>query len=120
LDVDGYRNYRGAKVIGAWAWLPEYGMGVATEVEADEAFQTLYLIRQTVLVLFLLLVLSAAAIFGFTLLVERLQASIRNNALAARRLGPYLLLHEIGRGANGMVFRARHSLLRRPVAIKLL
>ena len=29
-------------------------------------------------------------------------------------------MQEIGRGANGMVYRARHSLLRRPVAIKLL
>ena len=29
-------------------------------------------------------------------------------------------MQEIGRGANGMVYRARHSLLRRPVAVKLL
>ena len=53
-------------------------------------------------------------------LVERLQASARKSALAARRLGQYVLVQEIGRGANGMVYRARHSLLRRPVAIKLL
>jgi hypothetical protein len=39
--VDGYRNYRGVEVVGAWAWLPEYGMGVATEVEAEEAFARL-------------------------------------------------------------------------------
>jgi serine/threonine protein kinase len=119
-DVLGYRNYRGVKVVGAWAWLPEYGMGVATEVAADEAFQTLYLLRQAFLVLFFLLVLSGAAIFAFTLLVERLQASARRSALAARHLGQYALVQEIGRGANGMVYRARHALLRRPVAIKLL
>ena len=53
-------------------------------------------------------------------LVERLQAAARKSALAARRLGQYVLVQEIGRGANGMVYRARHSLLRRPVAIKLL
>jgi serine/threonine protein kinase len=49
-----------------------------------------------------------------------LQVSARKSALAARRLGQYVLVQEIGRGANGMVYRARHSLLRRPVAIKLL
>jgi len=119
-DVQGYRNYRGMKVIGAWAWLPEYGMGVATEVAVAEAFQTLYVLRKVFLVLFVLLVLSGAAIFVFTVLVERLQASVRKSALTARRLGQYVLVQEIGRGANGMVYRARHTLLRRPVAIKLL
>ncbi len=119
-DVRGYRNYRGIEVVGAWAWLREYGMGVATEVSVDEAFQTLYVLRRVFLVLLLLLVLSGAAIFGFTVLLDRLQAAARKDALAARRLGQYVLVQEIGRGANGMVYRARHSLLRRPVAIKLL
>ena len=119
-DVRGYRNYRGVEVVGAWAWLKEYGMGVATEVAVDEAFQTLYVLRRVFLVLFLLLVMSAGAIFGFSVLVDRLQASARKSALAARRLGQYVLVQEIGRGANGMVYRARHALLRRPVAIKLL
>src|SRR5208282_4211895 len=27
-DVEGYRNYRGMEVVGAWAWLREFGMGV--------------------------------------------------------------------------------------------
>jgi tRNA A-37 threonylcarbamoyl transferase component Bud32 len=119
-DVKGYRNYRGIKVVGAWAWLYDYGMGVTTEESVDEAFQTLYVLRRAFLVLFVLLVASGGAIFGFTVLIERLQASARKSALAARRLGQYVLVQEIGRGANGMVYRARHSLLRRPVAIKLL
>ena len=120
FDVRGYRNYRGLKVIGAWAWLRDCGMGVAAEQSLDEAFQTLYVLRRVFLVLFGLLLASGGAIFGFTLLVEHLQAAGRKDALTARRLGQYVLMQEIGRGANGMVYRARHSLLRRPVAIKLL
>ena len=119
-DVRGYRNYRGREVVGAWTWLRDYGMGVAVEQSVEEAFQTLSVLRRVFLLLFGLLVASGAAIFGFTLLLERLQASARKEALAARRLGEYVLVQEIGRGANGMVYRARHSLLRRPVAIKLL
>jgi hypothetical protein len=120
FDVLGYRNYRGEQVVGAWTWLPEYGMGMATEVSTREAFRTLNLLRQAFIVLFLLLCLSGLGIFAFTLLVETLQASIRKDTVALRRLGQYVLLQEIGRGANGMVYRARHALLRRPVAIKLL
>lgn len=119
-DVEGYRNYRGVKVIGAWTWLPELNLGVATEVGADEAFETLSVVRRVFLMLFLMLVLGGVAIFTFSLWLERLQASLRKSALAARRLGQYVLVQEIGRGANGMVYRARHTLLRRPVAIKLL
>lgn len=120
VDVQGYRNYRGVEVVGAWAWLPEFGMGVATEVATEEAFETLYLLRQAFLVMFLLLALSGVAIFAFTLVVERLETSVRRSALAARRLGQYVLVQEIGQGSNGMVYRARHALLRRPVAVKLL
>ena len=120
FDVRGYKNYRGEEVVGAWTWLPEYGMGAATEVSTREAFRTLYLLRQAFIVLFLLLFLSGLGIFAFTLLVETLQASILKDTVAMRRVGQYVLLQEIGRGANGMVYRARHALLRRPVAIKLL
>lgn len=119
-DVQGYRNYRGIRVIGAWAWLPEYGLAVGTEIAAEEAFQTLYIIRRVFFTLFLLLVLSGGAIFAFSLLVERLEASVRKGAVEARRVGPYVLVQEIGRGATGMVYRARHTLLRRPVALKIL
>jgi eukaryotic-like serine/threonine-protein kinase len=120
FDVRGYRNYRGQTVVGAWAWLFDYGMGVATEQSMDEAFRTLNVLRMAFLVLFALLVASGGAIFGFTLLIERLRVAARRDALTARRLGQYVLVQEIGRGANGMVYRARHSLLRRPVAVKLL
>lgn len=120
FDVQGYKNYRGVEVVGAWSWLPEYGMGVATEVATQEAFRTLNLLRQAFVVLLLLLFLSGLGIFAFTLVVETLQASLRKEALSFRRIGQYVLLQEIGRGANGMVYRARHALLRRPVAIKLL
>ncbi len=119
-DVRGYRNYRGVSVVGAWAWLSQYSMGVATEVAADEAFSTLYMLRRVFLLMFVLLILCGGAIFAFTLLVERLEASVRKSSLTARRLGQYVLVQEIGRGADGMVYRARHALLRRPVAVKLL
>jgi len=120
VDAHGYRNCRGVNVVGAWAWLPDYRIGVGTEVPATQAFETLNLLRQTFFVLFALLVVTCLAVFTFTLTLDRLQAAARAEFFPTRQLGQYVLLQEIGRGASGIVYRARHALLRRPVAIKLL
>lgn len=37
-DVQGYRDYRGVRVVGAWHWIDELGAGVVTEMDASEAY----------------------------------------------------------------------------------
>ncbi|HYN12356.1 MAG TPA: hypothetical protein VET51_06910, partial [Burkholderiales bacterium] len=39
--LEPYVNHRGATVIGAARWLPEYGMGVGIEMDAAEAYAPL-------------------------------------------------------------------------------
>ena len=41
IDLDGYRDYRGATVVGAWLWMSEFDMGLATEIEHAEAYHSL-------------------------------------------------------------------------------
>ncbi len=120
VNVDGYRDYRGVPVVGAWEWLPEFNFGLVTEMDESEAFRPLHIMRMGFGFIFALLVAGSAAIYFLMRMANRLQAAARKAALKAKQLGQYALDDKIGAGAFGSVYRAHHALMRRPVAVKLL
>ncbi|MCP5368374.1 MAG: PAS domain S-box protein [Hyphomicrobiales bacterium] len=78
FDVDGYRDYRGVEVIGAWSWNTTLGVGIVSKIDLREAFSQLRLTRITIVVLTTLTV---------TVLAVLVVAFARNGRRLLRREG---------------------------------
>jgi len=42
IDIEGYNDYRGVPVVGAWTWISDLGFGVATEIDLEEVYAPLH------------------------------------------------------------------------------
>jgi PAS domain S-box-containing protein len=99
-DVDGYNDYRGVPVVGAWAWLEELKFGIAHEIDVEEAFTPLQTLKSTFFIIFSLFLCTAVlGLFQFyrrekaekaqaleqkqTQLMARRMESIFNNTIDA-------------------------------------
>jgi eukaryotic-like serine/threonine-protein kinase len=111
-----YRDYRGAEVIGAWRWLPAYDVGVVSEISAAEAFTPLRYLSISFAVIGGITALSLVAAFMSAFLLSRLSGQLGR----AQRLGAYTLERKLSEGGMATIYLARHALLKRPTAIKIL
>ena len=114
------RDFRGLPVVGAWRWMTNYHFGVVTQMNASEAFAPLRVLRSIFLILTGLLAVAACAalVNSYWKLVWR--RKMDEAELKLKTLGQYTLEEKIGEGAMGVVHKARHALLRRETAVKLL
>ena len=71
-DMDGYRDYRGVTVLGAWLWNADLDMGLGVEIDKDESLSHHYRSQTTTFVILgFTLILSAGAVLVVLIIGER-------------------------------------------------
>ena len=80
IDIEGYADYRGRVVVGAWTWEPQFMFGLVTEIDIDEAFIPYNRTKQ----IFIIFITGAMLLFGifswlFVHIYTRMQVN-RNQA----------------------------------------
>ncbi|MFT7618884.1 MAG: PAS domain S-box-containing protein [Planctomycetota bacterium] len=87
-DLVGYRDYRGVPVIGAWAWDSAHRFGIATEIDADEAYSALAMTRRLFFLVSGIMAILLVALTGLFLKNQRHQAKeseLRTSEMARQR-----------------------------------
>ncbi|OSM00274.1 putative multi-sensor hybrid histidine kinase [Magnetofaba australis IT-1] len=80
MNVEGYRDYRGVPVMGAWRWLPDIELGLASEIDRDEALSGFYAMRRNLLMVAgLTLLLTIVATLVLVVLGERAARAMRRS-----------------------------------------
>ncbi len=62
FNMRGYPDYRGVKVIGSWLWDDQYEMGIASEIDYDEAY--LPYVKARLMILLILAATLGVALLG--------------------------------------------------------
>jgi serine/threonine-protein kinase len=114
--TEPYRNYLGHPVVGAWRWLAHFDLGVAVEVGEAEAYAPLQRLQRA----FLAVLVAAGSALLFLLVAMVRIVRLRRERDEAQRVGNYELIEEVGQGGMARVYRARHRLLKRPTAVKII
>ncbi len=116
LIMDPYGNYLGRNTIGAWQWLDDYNFGVAYETQTHEAFRPYtYISIAQISLLVLVAGFAGLAYYAANSLVQ-MRRTIGEHTV----VGAYELLRKVGEGGMGQVYLAKHQMLKRPTAVKLL
>jgi len=100
INLDGYRDYRGVDVVGAWRWDQDLGFGIATEIDATEAYRSA---RTSQFVIITLTVLVGILLIGLMLFFRvYFKRKLAEQQWRESETRIRLLLESIGEGVFGV------------------
>ncbi|NME68804.1 serine/threonine-protein kinase [Flammeovirga aprica] len=108
-----YKDYRGVDVIGVWKWLDDLDFGIVVKEDAADALLMIQKMDWILGLLYFIICLLCFFLYHSNIRILKFNSKIK-------KLGQFTLVNKIGEGGFGVVYKAEHSLMKMPVAIKLL
>ncbi len=108
VDVEGHTDYRGIDVLGAWTWANKLDVGIATEIDRDEAMMPYRSILT--LTMLMLAAISVSLLALLALLVNRERMLARQyaieQAVRTRRETLAMVSHDLRSPLNNIMLGA--------------
>lgn len=105
VDIEGYTDYRGVEVLGAWTWARKLDVGIATEVDRREAMAPYRTIRTLTLLMLAAIGASLLALLAVLVNRGRMRAShyAFEQAAEARREALAMVSHDLRAPLNNVL-----------------
>ncbi|WP_455207401.1 PAS domain S-box protein [Kaarinaea lacus] len=116
-DLQGYRDYRGVDVVGVWRWDNELGLGVATEQDIAETYQSIKNTRAVILTLTILAVILSIGLVMLQIFYKQMKEAVHQKSDSEARLRS--LLESVGEGVFGVDLEGNCTFIN-PTALSLL
>ncbi len=107
-------SWRQTLLVTTLCWIPALVLSVFIGSALESTIAVAYVFAPVNVFLW------GSVIVAIATLASKVIYGLRQEVAKAQRLGQYELVSKIGQGGMGEVYRARHALLRRPTAVKLL
>lgn len=104
--IEGYRNYRGLTVLGAWTWVDELDIGITSEMDVKEALDTYNTIKWIIwIILMIITIISLTFTVVLFILGQSANKSLKNynyelEKTIQKRTGEFLEAKEEAEKAN--------------------
>jgi signal transduction histidine kinase len=99
-NVKGYRDYRGVKVIGAWAWDKDLNIGLITEIDSAEAYVSANIIRRAVCIMIIVVILLMTLIFIMREIIIRFRFKVMDQKEQTRKELLSIVSHDLKNPLN--------------------
>lgn len=119
-DIEGYPDYRGVDVVGAWTYLDKYKFALTSEIDYSEAMRPVTVVRTVNIIILALAGSFLIMIIIYSYVNGDITARCHLAEAEAKEMGQYRVLGKIGEGGMGVIYKAEHKLMKRETALKVL